>query len=356
MVKIDVEDRYCKLERSLKNLFVKLCMVYSRMQAHKYRKEVVKRYGRSVINRQVKKTMKEYARERFGKTSYWPYLALYTEIRGEFIEEWLPVDYYKYVLLPRINPKPSSYLSEHKTFDYRIFGDFAVKPLFLFISGMFLNPDLEVSEDNQVKKFLSDYNNNIVIKEESGCQGKQVSIIHSSEFIPEKLKRNVNYIIQPYIKQYKVLNDLYPESLNTFRVTTYLKDDGSVDIKFVILKFGLDGVKVDNMAAGGHHIYFDISGKPSTFGYDKYGFESGERHKNTGYLYSNVKIPMFNKMIEKCKNAHKKYPYVRLIGWDVCIDDSGEPKLVEWNVDNPGFWIFEAKCGPMWTDDNEVKP
>jgi len=343
-----------RLGNPFKNLIIKFYEVSMRSTAHKLRKEVVKRKGRTILNRQVKKTIKDYARQRFGNAAYWPYLALYTEIRGEFIKGWLPYDYYHNVFLPKINPPDYCHLGEQKTFDYKLFGDFAVKPLFVFISGLFYNSNFEFVEKDKVKIFMSDYNDIIVIKEEYGVGGKQISIMHSSDFTPEKLKKNINYTIQPYIRQSKVLNDLYPDSVNTIRVNTYLKTDGSVNIKFVYLRCGVDGLKVDNLSSGGLYLFFDSSGKQSNLAYDDLGFDIGDRHKNTGYLFSDIKIPMFHEILEKCKNAHRKYPYVRLIGWDVCIDSSGEPKLLEWNAVNPGFWPQEAKFGPFWTTDDEI--
>jgi len=354
MLKINFEDRFFQCERLVKNLVLKLSITYSRIRAHRERKQVVKKIGRSVINRQIKKSIKEYARQRFGRTNYWPYLALYTEIRGQFIKGWIPYDYFRYVFMPKINPQNYRDLSNIKTFDYRLFGEFAIRPLLVFISGIFYNTDLEIIEEGQVKKLLSDYDNTIVVKEEFGMKGKQINIIHSSEFIPGKLKKNINYIIQPYIKQYKVLNDLYPEGVNTFRVTTFLNTDGSVNIKCVILRFGVDGLKIDNLSSGGQYIYFDSSGKPSNLAYDYIGLKAGAKHKNTGYLFSDVRIPMFHKILDLCEEAHKKYPYLRLIGWDVCIDDSGEPKLIEWNAFCPSILPEDINFGPFWTDDSEI--
>jgi hypothetical protein len=343
------------LKKSAYDLDMKLLLTLLRNDAHRLRTEIVKKKGRKIVTRQVKRSIKEYARRRFGKAAYWPYLALYTEIRGEFIKGWLPYDYYRFVLLPKINPEPALFLGKQKTYDYRLFGDFALKPIFLFMSGIFFNTDLEVVSKSQVKNFLSNYDNTIVIKEDGGWGGEQVRIIHSSGFIPEELKEGKNYVIQPYVKQYKVLNDLYPESVNTFRVNTFIKKDGSIIVKYVWLRFGTGGKKVDNLTSGGNYLFFDLTGKPENSTYDwVLGVETGDRHKNTGYLFSDIKIPMFQEILEKCKNAHKKYPYVRLIAWDVCIDSSGEPKLIEWNTDNPDFYAQEARFGPFWTEDDEI--
>lgn len=333
---------------------IDIAIIYSRYRAHRLRREVINKKGGKVINKKMKRSIKEYARERFGKKAYWPYLALYTEIRGEFIKGWIPYDYFRYVLLPKMNPDCCTSISEQKTYDHRLFGDFAIRPLFVYVSSILLNAEFEVIKIEDVEKMLEEYNDIIVLKEEKGTQGMQIHFMHSTEFNPEMLVENVNYIIQPYIKQYKPLNDLYPESINTFRVTTYLRRDGSVDVKFVILRFGVDGAKVDNISMGGQYVYFDDNGKPSNYAYDIKGNNWGDRHKNSGCLFSDLKFPMYDDILEKCKNAHLKYPYIRLIGWDVCITESGEPKLVEWNAQNPGFWYLEDILGPIWPNDEDI--
>ncbi|HDZ42127.1 MAG TPA: hypothetical protein ENH59_10695 [Bacteroidetes bacterium] len=336
-------------------LLHKLILAYLRNDAHMGRNVVTKSKETKVLSNKLKKSIKEYSKDRFGSKNYWHYLALYTEIRGEFLEGWLPYDYYRFVFLPRINPKPALYLNDLKTYDYRLFGDFALKPLFLFISGMFFNTDLETVGKDDVKSFMSEYNDNIVIKEESGWGGEQVRIINPASFSPYELPNDKNYVIQPFVEQYKVLNDLYPESVNTFRVNTFLKKDGSVIPKYVWLRFGKDGMRVDNGTMGGDFLFFDLAGNPEPYSYDhKTGMKIGDRHKNTGYLYSDVKIPMFGEIIEKCKVAHKKFPYSRLIAWDVCIDSSGKPVLLEWNANNPDFPTEEAKFGPFWPNDEEI--
>jgi len=333
----------------------RLLVSYTRNQAHILRKRIVKEKGSRVLNKKIKRTIKEYARQRFGKASYWPYLALYTEIRGKYVNGWIPADYFRFSLLPKINPKPPVYLDHQKTFDYRLFGDFAVKPLFLFINGLFYNTDLELVMKDDINNFMSEYGDEIVIKEEGGWGGEQVRVIDSSAFSVEELDRKKNCVIQPYVKQYKVLNDLYPHSVNTLRVNTFIRMNGNIQVMSVWLRFGGDGRRVDNMTVGGGYVYFSLDGEPEKLSYDLYtGIEKGDRHKETGYLFSELKLPMFKKVLDACKNAHKKYPYIRLIAWDVGIDSNGEPKLLEWNANNPEFPYPEAKFGPLWFEDEEI--
>lgn len=344
------------IERIGKIISFRMQLAYRRNEAHRLRRKVIRKKKKSTVDRELKKKIKEYAESRFGSSAYWPYLALYTEIRGQFLTGWVPADYYELVLLPKINPPEYGYLSDHKTFDYRLFGSFAVKPLFVFISGIFFDSDLERLDENAARLKLAEFNDKVVIKEEAGLQGEQVTIIHSSEFTIEFLNKEKNYTIQPYIRQYKTLNELYPESVNTFRVTTFLNRDGSCEVKTVFLRFGAKGSKIDNLSAGGQCLFFDKIGNNAKISYDKLGFELGDCHEDTGVKYAGISIPMFKEMLEECIKAHKKYPYVKLIGWDVCLDYAGVPRLLEWNTFNPAFWRMEAKFGPFWPDDKEILP
>ena len=353
-MKTHLLEKYYRLTKSVERFILRFTMAYSRLDAHRDRKRFVQNSGKSVLNRQVRKSIKKYARQRFGSAAYWPFLALYTEVRGEFIEGWIPFDYFLYILEPKLNPPVYRELGNQKSFDYRRFGDFAIKPLLFSISGLFYNSDFELMEEEKRKELLMAHNNNIVVKQEFGGGGKQVQFMHSSEFKPELLERGKNYVIQPHIKQYKMLHELYPDSVNTFRVTTFLKKDASVDIVYVILRFGVDGSKVDNLASGGQCIEIDINGKPAKTAYDDYGVEGGEQHKNTGYRFTDLKFPMFQEIIALCKTAHQRYPFIRLIGWDVCVDETGKPRLIEWNTDRPTFDMEDALYGPFFPDDAEL--
>jgi hypothetical protein len=308
-----------------------------------------------VVTGKMKKSIKAYARERFGSAAYWPGVALAAEMRGEFIKGWIPFDYFFHVLEPSLNPPGYSSLGDIRTLDYRRFGDFAIKPLLQFITGVFYNGDCKPVGAREMHRILSDYNESIVIKQEFGWGGKQVRVMHSSEFTPELLQKDFNYVIQPFLKQYRILHDLHPESVNTFRVLTFRKKDGSVEVLFTYLRFGVDGSRVDNLSSGGQCVLFDSSGKPEKTAIDEFGLRCGERHKNSGIRFADLEIPMFHEILDKCVSTHQEYPHVRLVGWDICVDESGALKLIEWNSSQPGFSWEDALFGPFFPDDQEFK-
>jgi len=342
------------LENFFNSILMVLILAHIRNHAHWLRKEVVKANGRKVMNREVRKEMKAYCKRRFGSKRYWPWLAYYAEIRGKFVEGWIPYDYFRFSFLPRLKSEPAGFM-DFKTFDFQLFGDFAVKPLYLYIHGMYFDAHLKFAAQDQVLSHLAAYEDTIVIKEESSWGGLEVRVLHSSEFTPELLKKGSNYVIQPYVRQHRVLSEVYPDSVNTIRVNTFLQKDGRVSVKSAWLRFGGDGSRVDNITTGGNFLYLDLAGRPEKYIYEPdLGYQMTDKHKNTGYLFSELKIPMFDEVLEKCRNAHLEYPYVRFIAWDVCIDHTGEPKLIEWNIGNPDFYLVEAKWGPYFIDDSEI--
>jgi len=341
------------LEKFFNSILRVLILAHIRNEAHRSRRMVARKMGRKVVSRKVKKSIKLYAKRRFGRKSYWPSLAFYTEVRGEFVEGWIPYDYFRFVLMPKLNPKPAVYM-DFKTFDYQLFEDFAVKPLFLFISEMFFDAELNFVYPDQLKSFLDKYDEEIVVKKAYGWGGMQVKVMHASKFDPDQLETGSDYVIQPYVKQNKVMNDLYPHSVNTLRVNTFLKNDGTVRVTGVAVRFGANGGRVDNVSSGGNPLFFDLSGKPDKVTLDpEYFTETGDRHINTGYRYEDLDLPMFNEVLEKCKKAHLKVPYVRLVAWDTCVDHRGEIKLIEWNIENPEYASLEIRFGPVWPDDSE---
>lgn len=338
------------LNKFTRKIEMSLLHNYTRNNAFIAIKEITSVRGKKVVDSKTKKKIKNYCKIAFANSTYWPYIALYTEIRGEFIEGWIPEDYLWLKILPDWNPHPQNQLCNLKTFDHILFSDFSLTPLFIKISGHFYNSDFELVSDDELIEFFRDYDKEIVVKEEFGRGGKEVSIMKSAEFEPKKLKSNRNYVIQPFIEQHELLNRLNPHSVNTFRVNTFIEDNGSISVRLVFLRFGTNESKVDNLASGGKLIYFDLDGKPSEFAYDEWGTEIGKRHIKTGFEFSNLIFPGYKDMLEKCKDAHRKFPYIRLIGWDVCFDKEGNSILIEWNADRPHIVALEGKFGPLFSN------
>jgi len=344
-----------RIKRALKYLsdrfgrFVSYRM--SRDEAHKLRKRLIKISGKKIVNRKLKKEIKRYCHKTFGSSAYWPWLALYTEMRGEFIEGWIPDDVYRFEILPKINPQKFMRLSETKTIDHKLFPDLTIEPYLTRLGGKYIDRNGKVLDENQVQEYLAILDREIVIKPDNGSQGKGILFIQSKDIAFDALPASTDLVFQERVSQHESLKNVYPYSVNTFRVFTHFNKGGEVQIKFINLRFGRRGNRVDNVSKGGVWISVKLNGEVSNSAYDEFGLEVGERHPDTDYRFSDLKFHFVDEIISLCKVAHKSFPFVGLVGWDVYVDESEKPFIVEWNANNPWFWDIEAQFGPLFESD-----
>lgn len=319
----------------------------SRDAAKRLREKVISFNGKTVVNSQLLKKIKRYSKKAYGSTAYWPWLALYTEMRGEFKEGWIPDDYYRFELLPRINPEKFIRFSEAKTIDHKLFEGLIVDPLVFRSNGQYYNREGNPHTKLEVQSFLSGINDEIIIKPDDGHGGEDIIFKHANELRLDELPEGPNLLFQRVVTQHPELSKLYPHSINTFRVLSYLNSDGDVEVKFIIIRFGMDGSRVDNTARGGGWMFVGLDGKPAPMGYDGFGFPIGTQHPDTGTAFADLELPFVSEIIAFCKKAHRNFPYTRIIGWDVFVDENEEPKLIEWNANNPNWNVIEARFGPF---------
>ena len=179
----------------------------------------------------------------------------------------------------------------------------------------------------------------VFVKASESKGGKGVYII-SPNTRDEELEdiwnnvKNGAYIFQEALQQHESVNEIYPNSINTVRIETYLKPSGNVEILGGYMRFGSGKSYVDNVSSGGFFVPWDIkTGKLREHGYTAliYGSDFITHHPTTGLRISNYKIPFFFEAVNLCKEFAKHIPN-RIIGWDVAITPSG-PLIIEGNHD-----------------------
>ncbi|PAU92842.1 hypothetical protein CK503_14230 [Aliifodinibius salipaludis] len=330
----------------------------SRDAANNLRKQVVAHTGKTVVDKKMRSEIKAYCAEVLGDASYWPWLAYYAELRGEFKKGWMPDDYYRFKFLPKMNPEKYMRFSEAKAIDHKLFNGAVVDPFFTRTNGQYYHKDGTVLKQEELDQILQEVNDEIIIKPDSGRGGQGIIFTHPDELHFEKLPKSTDLIFQPVVQQHPELQKLYPHSVNTLRVLTLLDDEGTIQVKFIIIRFGREGSRVDNASRGGGWVFVNIDGTVHPTAFDSIGLEIGKRHPDTGMLYSDLKLPFLPAIISLCKSVHHSFPYTRVIGWDIFVNEQEEPKIIEWNANNPFFDIIEARFGPFFSeyvlgDDNK---
>ena len=343
------------LKKTYDPLSDRLKMFHSRQEAKRITRLVRMNRQRKVVDSALKKRIKKYARSSFGSPDYWPWLVLFTEIRGEFHEGWIPCEYYRLRLTRKLNPSASSYLSFKKSFDHRLFGDFSFPYIVFKTNGIFFDMNLNVLDEETALEKIHNTEGEVLIKKESGRWGKDITFIEAGKVKRDNLPQSYDYLVQRKAIQHDHINAVYPGSVNTLRITTYLDFDATVKVKNVIMRVGTGGTRTDNFKTGGRFLFLDDQGMCRNHAYAGITLEPEYNHPDTGFEYSRLRVTALEQAKQRCIESHYKYPYLRLIGWDVFIDRENNPRLLEWNGKLPGYWPMEALVGPWWSLDEIEK-
>ena len=185
----------------------------------------------------------------------------------------------------------------------------------------------------------------IVLKNPFGQVGKAVFVLNVDYSINGPLITNIpvtkmtskkikkGYILaEECVTQHKILMNLFPDALNTIRVTTFLHSNGVVEVLYAILRIGFDK-PVDNFDAGGISALIDLNtGVVIGKGVFKDPFKSREleKHPVTNSPILGLQIPYWQDILKMIKAAAMIVPSVRTVGWDVIVTDNG-PALLEGN-------------------------
>ncbi|MCR2785618.1 MULTISPECIES: sugar-transfer associated ATP-grasp domain-containing protein [unclassified Microbacterium] len=157
-----------------------------------------------------------------------------------------------------------------------------------------------------------------------------------SSFHAELLARG-EVLIEEKIEQHPDIAATCPGTVNTTRVTTFVKDDGTVEIINMAQKFGRGQVS-DQGTFGGFYTVLDENGHAQGKGYDIHG-NLFETHPETGYRIADFQLPMMDQVRELITEVALVVPQVRYVGWDIVVGPDA-PLLVEGNW---GAGVFENK-------------
>ncbi|HYP74072.1 MAG TPA: sugar-transfer associated ATP-grasp domain-containing protein [Microbacterium sp.] len=144
-------------------------------------------------------------------------------------------------------------------------------------------------------------------------------------------------LVEERIVQHPALEAIAPGTANTTRVTTFVKDDGTVEIINMAQKFGRGSVS-DQGAFGGFYTALHEDGRAMGMGYDIHG-ELYETHPDTGARIADFRLPDMDAVRALITEVALVVPQVRYVGWDIVATATG-PVLVEGNW---GAGVFENK-------------
>lgn len=155
----------------------------------------------------------------------------------------------------------------------------------------------------------------------------------------------LDLVIQAEFKQNSVLSKLHSASVNTLRFITLLWK-GNVQVLSSVVRMGINGSRVDNASAGGITCGIEDDGRLKSVAYDKYGNQFTSHPQ--GPVFSGIIIPSFAEAKQLALNLQMRFPYCKMISWDIAISENREPTLIEANFTQGQLEFHQFNNGPIF--------
>ena len=315
-------------------------------------------YTTQKLNKEQKRQVKEYYKP-YSKTNLL-FHAFYTEKTNKFEASYIPDDLWFTDIDRHFNNRQKAKVIDHKSYYERIFAGKNVKhpeTILHRINGFWYNSKMEMLSEDEAEKLVK-FEQALFIKVSQGsCGGRGVKFVSQTngkdivEDFKKFIRNKKDVVVQRVIKQHPELSRVGESSLNTLRILSLLNEK-EVKIYSSILRMGIGNSKVDNASSGGIICGIEEDGRLKDPAYTMYG-EKFNCHPTTNVKFSDVVIPSFDKALNLVKDLHPMIPDFRLVSWDIAINSSGEPILLEVNLCMGGLDFHQLTNGPVFKEDTE---
>ena len=276
---------------------------------------------------------------------------------GLFSVKYIPTSLYRLELTGRLNKLPWCVPFSDKNLNDIVLPSMKQPHTYLKNrNGYFYVENKAVSLDEAVSK-CGDVGD-VIIKPTLSSHGSGVKKLHIQNGIVDdkgtRLKDllvvyDKNFLIQDLVKQHHAMAALNPDSINTIRIVTYRRAM-DVFVLYAAIRIGRRGQQVDNESAGGISTKINLDGTLCKWAYGAPGQDKIEL-TDSGVKLEGYQVPSFEKAIVMVKEQHLNLPFQDLVGWDICIDEEGEPVMLEWNTTPE---LSQSAVGPAFGEYTEM--
>ncbi|PID29641.1 MAG: hypothetical protein CR982_02330 [Candidatus Cloacimonadota bacterium] len=279
----------------------------------------------------------------------------YSFSNGKFDCNYIPRDLYTLYIEPNLNNHKLATATSDKCFLDILFGKDSVLPFIgKFTNKFFYDENNLIVSKEKLKENILSSNKNIVAKKAIGsAQGRGVFFLSPKECIDflDNLKQNETYVFQFEFKQAKELANFHPSSLNTVRVTSLrLKD--KIVICSCYFRLGKNNSRVDNASARGIYCGVSKEGVITEKAYDNH-CNTYDKHPTSNVEFKNFKIPNFEKIKDFTIKKHHYLQNFSIVSWDITLDESLEPKIVEINLKDQAVNPHQVANGALFGEYTE---
>jgi len=330
--------KFSAKKREMKKWEVRITKNFKDLKVHrkltKAQKKEVQDFYKSMIGKKVPLYCHEYFYSR----------------TGHFTKEYIPNNIYHCELVPKANQhRLQGAFGDKNMCDFLFPGENIAHSILKNMNGYYYYEGKPVSEEEAIR--LCQNMERVVIKPSRESQGQGVQLFSSKNGVTDIGGKTVaqlfneykkNFLVQDWVRQHKGMAALNPTSVNTLRVLSY-RSGMEVLIIYSVVRIGRSGSVIDNQCAGGISTTVDKKGRLGRTAFGGYA-EDDILKTDTGVLLEGYQVPSYDKAVEMVKRLHLKLPFFDIVGWDVAIQEDGEPVLIEFNT-NPGLSQSAFKSG-----------
>lgn len=290
----------------------------------------------------------KYAKDVLGSKKFAPWLYVYSAIKGEFVEGWIPDNYYGRVLVPKLKGNYGK-IADYNSLTNKFFNCSNFPNIVYFSNGLWLSTRYDVLSKTEALNIISNEDSMLLFKTDNSSQGKGVHFLKKEDLTIEYLESLGNGVLQRYINQHPFFREISPNSVATVRITSVINNRGEVSINACYLRVGRN---FDTHVKSSSHIRIPINlitGELDEYGYSTKWLKINE-HPDTKFIFKDKKIPHFDKFLSTAIKFHKMVPFAICIGWDMIIDTNNEIQIMEWNGSHNDIKFSEATQGPCFSN------
>lgn len=313
-------------------------------------------YSTIKLTKEQKKSIDRLYRDNYGKRVPYIWHRHYTAFTGNFDEKYIP----ELIYIPEFE----YYMTPHKEYCYA-FADKNVitmiaecagvktpKTVLSKVSGIYRDENLSPLSMDKAARKIAQGGGLFAKPSVESCSGEGCCVIDMKDGMDILTGRSVlqvladlgeNFVIQEIVKCHESIRRLHPESVNTFRVTTY-RWKNCIRHFPVYMRIGIGNSYVDNVHAGGITIAVDDSGILHKTAYTEFNIQY-TKHPDTDICFEGYMIYNFDKVIQAAERMHYAVPQVGVVNWDFTLDEEGNPVLIEGNMSKGGMWASEETHG-----------
>ncbi|MGV9193082.1 sugar-transfer associated ATP-grasp domain-containing protein [Microbacterium sp. MC2] len=201
--------------------------------------------------------------------------------------------------------------------------------------------DVTRTDAAELAAFLSRHDR-VITKNPGGVGGNGITMRETADIsdagaLRDELIAAGETLVEEVLVQHPEMARLYPGSVNSLRMVTYLDPDGQVHLLAAVLKVGNGGV-IDNFSNGGMYTMLDEAGRALHAASDEEG-NPFETHPITGVTITGYQVPLYGEILQLIDRLARRVPALPYIGWDIAITPT-RPVVIEGNH-NTG--VFQSK-------------